>query len=129
MVVLLFACLSSQADHPTVGCMHMQARSPYSHSWRLQSEPRESPSLMAIPHECRLYKYVGPNGIPYALVVAHDMFNLQELLEKISVILDYVNSMLPLVNADDPIGFLRQFNVQCIYASLKTAFFKKQIGH
>ena len=50
---------------------------------------------MAIPHECRLYKHVGPDGIPYALVVAHDMFNLQALLEKISAILDYVNSMLP----------------------------------
>ena len=73
----------------------MQAQRPYSHSWRLQSERRESSSLMAIPHECRLYKHVGPDGIPYALVVAHDMFNLQELLEKISAILDYVNSMLP----------------------------------
>ena len=28
-------------------------------------------------------------------IAAHDMFNLQELLEKISAILDYVNSMLP----------------------------------
>ena len=54
------------------------------------------------------------------------MLNLQELLEKISAILDYINSMLPHVNADDHIGFLRQFN---IYASLKTAFFLKQIGH
>ena len=69
---------------------------------------------MAIPHECRLYKHVGRSGIPYALVVAHGMSNLQDLLEKISVIMDYVNSMLPLVNADDPIGFLRQFNVQGI---------------
>ena len=76
---------------------------------------------MAIPHECRLYKHVGPDGIPYALVVVHDMFNLQELLEKISAILDYVNSMLPHVNADDPIGFLLQFNV---YASLKTRTLK-----
>ena len=83
---------------------------------------------MAIPHECRLYKHVGPDGIPYALVVAHDMFNLQELLEKIFAILDYVNSMLPHVNADDHIGFLRQFNISP-YASLKTAFFIKQIGH
>ncbi len=81
---------------------------------------------MAIPHECRLCKHVGPDCIPYALVVAHDMLNLQELLEKISAILDYINSMLPHVNADDHIGFLRQFN---IYASLKTAFFLKQIGH
>ena len=46
-------------------------------------------------------------GIPYALVVAHDMFNLHELLEKISAILDYINSMLPHVNADDPIIFMR----------------------
>ena len=75
---------------------------------------------MAIPHECRFYKHVGSDGILYAMVVAHDMFNLQELLEKISAIWDYVNSMLPHVNADDPIGFLRQFNV---YASLETIFF------
>ena len=75
---------------------------------------------MAIPHECRLYKHVGPDGIPYALVVAHDMFNLQELLEMISAICGYVNSTLPHVNADDHIGFYRQFN---ICASLKTAFF------
>ncbi len=81
---------------------------------------------MAIPHECRPYKHVGPDGIPYALVVAHDMFILQELLVKILAILDYVNSMLPHVNADVHIGFLRQFN---IYESLKTAFFLKQIGH
>ena len=74
---------------------------------------------MAIPHECRFYKHVGPDGIPYALVVAHDNFNLHELLEKISAVLDYINSMLPHVTADDPIGFRRQFNV---YASLKTAF-------
>ena len=60
---------------------------------------------MAIPHECRLCKYVGPDCIPYALVVAHDMFNLQELLEKISAILDYINSMLPHVNADGVIFF------------------------
>ena len=78
---------------------------------------------MAIPHECRLYKHVGPDGITYALVVAHDMFNLQELLEKISAILDYINSMLPHVNSDDHIGFLRQYNV---YASLKTAFFQNK---
>ena len=70
---------------------------------------------MAIPHECRLYKHVGPDGIPYALVVANDVFNLQELLEKILAILDYVSSMLPHVNADGHIGFLSQFN---IYASL-----------
>ena len=38
---------------------------------------------MAISHERRLYKHVGPDGIPYASVVAHDMFTLQELLEKI----------------------------------------------
>ena len=42
---------------------------------------------MAIPHECRLYKHVGPDGIPYALVVARDMFTIQELLEKIWAIL------------------------------------------
>ncbi len=42
-------------------------------------------------------------------------------LEKISAILDYVNSMLPHMNAADHIGFLRQFN---IYTSLKTAFSK-----
>ena len=77
---------------------------------------------MAIPNECRLYKHVGPDGIPYALVVAHDMFNLQELLEKILAILNYVNSMLPHVNDDDHIRFLRQFN---IYASLTTAIFSK----
>ena len=75
---------------------------------------------MAIPHECRLYKHVGPDGIPYDLVVAYDMFNLWEVLEKISAILCYINRMLPHVNSDDPIGFLRQYNV---YASLKTAFF------
>ena len=75
---------------------------------------------MAIPHECRLYKHVRPDDIPYAFVVAHDMFNIQEFLEKISAILGYVNNMLPHVNADDHIGFRRQFN---IYASLKTAFF------
>ena len=75
---------------------------------------------MAIPHECRLYKHVGPDGIPYALVVKHDMFNLQELWDKISAILDYVNSMLPHVNADDHIAFFRPFN---IYASLKLHFF------
>ena len=38
---------------------------------------------MDIPHERRLYKHVGPDGMPYALVVAYDMFNFQELLEKI----------------------------------------------
>ena len=38
---------------------------------------------MAISHERRLNKHVGPGGIPYASVVAHDMFTLQELLEKI----------------------------------------------
>ena len=75
---------------------------------------------MAIPHECRLYKHVGPDGIPYALVVAHDMFDLREVLDKISAILYCINSMLPHANSDDPIGFLRQYNV---YASLKTAFF------
>ena len=79
---------------------------------------------MAIPHECRLYKHVGPDGIQYALVVAHDV-NLQEQEENISAILDYVNSMLPHVNADDPIGFIRQFNVLC---KLKNCIFLKQIG-
>ena len=38
---------------------------------------------MTIPHEYRLYTHVGPDGIPYDLVVAHNMFTLQELLEKI----------------------------------------------
>ena len=76
---------------------------------------------MAIPHECRLYKHVGPDGIPYALVVAHDMFNLREVLEKISAIWYYINSMLPHVHSDNPIGFLRQYNM---YASLRTAFSK-----
>ena len=93
-----FACLLSQADHPTDGCMYMPAQSQYSHRWRLQSEPREPSSLMVIPHECRL-------------------------LEKISVIFDYVSSMLPHVNADYPIGFRGQFNV---YASLKIHFSKKK---
>ena len=37
---------------------------------------------MAISHERRLNKHFGPDGIPYASVVAHDMFTLQELLEK-----------------------------------------------
>ncbi len=55
--------------------------------------------------------------------VVHDMFNLQELLEKISAILDYINSMLPQANSDYPIGFLRQYNV---YASLKTEFSKNK---
>ena len=61
------------------------------------------------------------------LVVVHDMFNLLELLGKISAILDYSNSMLLHVNADGaigyPIGFLRQYNV---YASLKTEFSKNK---
>ena len=82
---------------------------------------------MVIPHEYRLYQHVGPDGIPCALVVVHDMFNLLELLGKISAILDYSNSMLPHVNADGaigyPIGFLRQYNV---YASLKTEFSKNK---
>ena len=74
---------------------------------------------MAIPHGCRLYKHVGPDGIPYALVVAHDMFTLQELLEKIVGHIRLRRYDLPHVYADDPIGFLRQFNV---YACLTTAF-------
>ena len=78
---------------------------------------------MVIPHECRLYQHVGPDGIPCALVVVHDMFNLLELLGKISAILDYSNSMLLHVNADGAIGFLRQYNV---YASLKTEFSKNK---
>ena len=77
-----FACLSLQADHPQLATC-MQAQSPPSHSWRLQSEPSEFSSLMAIPHKCRLYRHVIPDGIPYASVMAHDMFTLQELWEKI----------------------------------------------
>ena len=61
----------------------MPAKCPSSHSWRLQREPSESSSLMAIPHKCRLYRHVRPDGIPYASVMAHDMFTLQELWEKI----------------------------------------------
>ena len=38
---------------------------------------------MAMPHEYRLYNHVRTDGIPYALVVAHDMFTLPELLETI----------------------------------------------
>ena len=38
---------------------------------------------MAIPHKCRLYRHVRSDGIPYASVMAHDMFTLQELWEKI----------------------------------------------
>ena len=75
---------------------------------------------MVIPYECRLYKHVGPDAIPYALVVEHVMFNLREVLEKNSANLYYINGMLRHVNSDDPIGFLRQYNV---YASIKTAFF------
>ena len=75
-------CLSSRADHPAAAAC-MLAQSPSSHSWRLQSEPCQSSSLMAITHECRLYKHIGPDGIPYALVVVQDMYTLQELLDKI----------------------------------------------
>ena len=77
------ACLSSQADHPQLAAC-MLAQSPSSHSLRLQSEPCESSSLMAISHERRLNKHVGPDGIPYASVAAHVMFTLQEILEKIA---------------------------------------------
>ncbi len=38
---------------------------------------------MTIPPECRLYNHARPDGIPCALVVANDMFTLQELLETI----------------------------------------------
>ena len=120
-----FACLSSLPITPQLAAC-MQAQSPSRHSWRLQIDPCESSSLMAIPHKCRLYKHVGPDGISYALVVAQDMFSLQEILEKIVSHFYYVNSMLPYVNADDPVGFFRQCNVN---AGLKLHFYKQKIEH
>ena len=38
---------------------------------------------MAIRHERRLYNHVRPDSIPCALVVAHDMFTVHEVLETI----------------------------------------------
>ena len=80
-----FARLSSQADHPAAGCMYAisEFHLVTADGFRVSVSHVSPPVLMAMSHECRLYKHVGPDGIPYALIVAEDLFTLQELLEKI----------------------------------------------
>ena len=65
----------------------------------------ESSSLMAIPHEYRIYKHVGLGGIICASVVAHiTCLSFRNYWRISTAILGYVNSMLPRVNAYHPIG-------------------------
>ena len=71
-LVLLF-CLSFNACRSPR--RWLKAQCPSSHSWRLQSEPCKSSSLMAIHRERRLYKHVGP-----VLVMAQDTEGGYQLL-------------------------------------------------
>ena len=115
MVVLLFACLSSQAKHPHLAAC-MPAQSPSRHSrQQAQNESSESSSLMSIPPEHRLYRHVGPDGIPYMpWLWRMTCLTFKNSWRRLSAILDYVNSMLPHMNSNDHIGSLRQCNCMCI---------------
>ena len=124
MVVLVF-CLSFQRNQITprlAACV--QAQSPSRHRRRFQNESRGSSSLMVMPHECRMSINMSDRSAFYMpWLWRMTCLPVRNYWRISSAILDYVNSMLPHVNANDPIGCLRQFNVY-VLCRLKTAFYQ-----
>ena len=105
----VFHC--KQITSQLAACMKTQSPSGHSRQ-QAQNESSESSSLMSIPPEHRIYR---PDGIPYMPWLWHmTCLTFKNSWRRLSAILDYVNSMLPHMNANDHIGSLRQFNCMCI---------------
>ena len=86
---------SKQITPQLAACMPAQSQS--RHSQQAQNESSESFSLMSIPPEHRLYRHVGPDGIPYMpWLWCMTCLTFKNSWRRLSAILDYVNIVEPL---------------------------------